>query len=247
MTEPPSAVLEGAISVRAVLDTNSRTVHAIHLADDRNRAKHARLLRDARRCGVPILRATRAELDALATGRTHGGIVATVGPRRCAPLAVLLRRPAPFLAMLDGVEDPYSLGQSIRALYAAGADGLLLPARDLTRAAGIVARASAGASERMPTAVVDDPSAALGTLREHGVRVVCARRRDAAPCDTVDLAGALLLVIGGQHRGIGSGVARHVDRWVRVPYGRGFLASLDTTSATAALSFEIARQRRACG
>jgi 23S rRNA (guanosine2251-2'-O)-methyltransferase len=91
-------------------------------------------------------------IDARTGGQSHGGVVAEVGPRRFLPLADLLPSTnVPFIVMLDGIEDPFNFGQAIRALYAAGADGLVVRPRNWLSAAGIVARASAGTAELMPT------------------------------------------------------------------------------------------------
>lgn len=146
--------------------------------------------------------------------------------------------------MLDGVEDPYNFGQAIRALYAAGAHGMLVGARDWTNATTVVARASAGASERIPMAPVHDAGEAVRRVRDHGIRVVTADARGGRCMYDVDLTVPLLLVVGGERRGISRPLARAADLRIAVPYGRAFGEALDTTSATAAIAFEVARQRR---
>ncbi len=236
-----TATLEGALSIRAALDSGSREITRIQVAADADSPAMERILQIARRRDIPVHRVARDDLDA--TGTSHGGIVATVGPRRMLELADLTLGERPFVAMLDGVEDPYNFGQAVRSLYAAGADALVVRRRNWMSAAATVARASAGASERMTTAVVDDPAQAVAALRERGLRFACAHRRDATPLARADLTGSLFVVIGGERRGISRTLARDADVRLVIPYGRRFDPALDTTSAAAVIAFEVARQR----
>jgi 23S rRNA (guanosine2251-2'-O)-methyltransferase len=236
-----TATLEGALSIRAALDAGSREITEIRVAADADSPAVERILQIAGRRDIPVHRVARDELAA--AGTSHGGIVATVGPRRLVELTDLSLGERPFVAMLDGVEDPYNFGQAVRSLYAAGADALVVRRRNWMSAAATVARASAGASERMTTAVVDDPAQAVAALRERGLRFACAHRRDATPLANADLTGSLFVVIGGERRGISRTLARDADLRLVIPYGRRFDPALDTTSAAAVIAFEVARQR----
>ncbi|HEX3813885.1 MAG TPA: TrmH family RNA methyltransferase [Mycobacteriales bacterium] len=243
MSEPDEiATLEGALSVRAALDSRSRDIAEIRVAADGGSAAIERILGIAERRRIAIRRVARDELDA--TGTSHGGIVATVGPRRLLELAELSLPQAPFVAMLDGVEDPYNFGQAVRSLYAAGADALVVRRRNWMSAAATVARASAGASERITTVAVDDAAQAVAQLRERGLLFACAHRKDATPIAEATLTGSLFVVIGGERRGISRTLARDADLRLVIPYGRRFDPALDTTSAAAVIAFEVARQRR---
>jgi 23S rRNA (guanosine2251-2'-O)-methyltransferase len=232
-----NATLEGALSVRAALDSGSREIHEIRVSSDSPALE--RIVDIAGRRGIPV----RKVSDVDAAGRTHGGIVASVGPRRLVSLADLRLPERPFVAMLDGVEDPYNFGQAVRSLYAAGAHALVVRRRNWMSAAATVARASAGATERITTAVVEDPAEAVQTLRERGLAFACAHRRDATPVSEADLTGSIFLVIGGERRGISRTLARSADLRLVIRYGRRFDPALDTTSATAVIAFEVARQR----
>lgn len=243
------AVLEGALSIQAALEARHRQIHEIRLSTDATRSRAvAAVVRRARHERIPVRSTHRKEIARLSTGGSHGGIVAIVGPRAYQRLDPLLRVEAPFLAMLDGIEDPYNVGQSIRALYAAGAHGLLLRTGHRPSADPIVARASAGASERMPTVLVPDVHALPTTLHARDIQIVCTTPRSsgraAASCHDTDLSGPLLLVIGGERRGIARSLTAYADVLVTIPYGRRFHAALDATSATGALAFEVVRQRR---
>jgi 23S rRNA (guanosine2251-2'-O)-methyltransferase len=243
---PPRVLLEGAISIIAALEARSRPVHALYVRQgiDRTDRAAARVLRMADDAGVPAHVVPVEQLDVLTSGRSHGGLAAEVGPRGLAPLDALCAGDAPFVAMLDGVEDPFNYGQAIRALYAAGADGLVVRPRSWDTAAGVVARASAGASERILTAQAETLEAAAAFFRARGLTVAVTDRDRAVEIFDADLTGPLFLVIGGERRGVTRSFADSADIRLKIPYGRAFPMSLGTTPAAAAMAFEVLRQRR---
>lgn len=227
-----------------------RDVTEVLLADRLDAADRRLVRLDglARERGIPVRALPRAAIDALAVGRSHGGAVAYAAARRYLTLRQLLAAagPAPLLMMLDGVEDPYNFGQAIRALHAAGVDGLLVRQRAWESAAAIVARASAGASELMPTASVASAANAAVGCRAAGLQVACAdASRSARPVGQVDLTQATLVVIGGERRGVTRSFRRSADVLLRIPYGREGAAPLGTTAAATVIAFEALRQRSA--
>ena len=239
------ALLEGFISVSAALEGGHRAVHGLLLREGKSDGQTRQLERLARAANVPVQRLPDAEIGTQAGGRTHGGVLARVGPYRfAAPETLAVGRLPAFIAMIDGVEDPFNFGASVRALYAAGADGLVLRPRNWLSAAGTVARASAGASELIPTALTETAADAAAFFRARGLLVACATdERDSLSLYDADLARPLFLLIGGEKRGITRSFLDQADLKLRIPYGRAMPHSLGTASATAVIAFEIMRQR----
>ena len=233
--------IAGMIAVESVLQAQSREMQVIYTALDRFDGRISRLRRLAGERGVPIEARSEEELSGLAGSASHGGVVAQVGPRWMQPLDALIVGHAPVVVMLDGVEDPFNFGQAVRSVYAAGIDGLVVRPRNWL-AVGTAVRASAGATEFMPTAEVESPEAAAEALRPRGFRVAVADE-DGQPMDKVDITGPLLLVVGGEKRGVTRSFQRAADLRVRIPYGRPFAHALGTTGAATALAFEVLRQR----
>lgn len=231
----------GYIPVEAVLLANSREMRQIYVTRERLDSRLARLERLAHERRVPVEQSDAHTLTHLTGAPGHGGVAAQVGPRGTVELADLLANPTPALVMLDGVEDPYNFGQAVRSLYAAGLDGLIVRPRNWL-SAGAAVRASAGATEFMPTASVETAEEAAAAARAHGLRVAVADEAGAPMAET-DLTGPLLLVIGGEKRGVTRSFRHAADLRVRVAYGRPFAYSLGTAGAATALAFEILRQR----
>jgi 23S rRNA (guanosine2251-2'-O)-methyltransferase len=251
-TETQPAWLEGEISITAALEAQNRPIQRIVISMDKPRDDVRQLEQLARKAGARIERLPREQIDALANGKTHGGLLAEVGERRFLSLEELLTAPtsaltqsesAPFIIMLDGIEDPFNFGQAVRSFYAAGVTGLVVRPRNWMSAAGVVARASAGASELMPTAVADDPHTAAEFFKQHGLRLVTtARDRRAESIYNVDLTPATFLVIGGEKRGMSREFMDSADLLIKIPYRRKFPHSLGTVASASIISFEMMRQ-----
>ena len=236
-------VLEGAVSVGAALEGGRREVERVLIrADKWERSGKLRAL--ARRVGTRVERATADQIDAVARGRTHGGILAEAGPLRYAEPADLAGGERPFVAMLDGIEDPYNFGYAIRSLYAAGADGLAVRPREWGDSEATVVKASAGASELLPIGRVESAEAAADLFKERGLAVACTAKRDATPIYDADLSGPLFLLVGGERRGITREFLSRADLVLEIPYRRRFSLSLGTVAAVSVLAFEVMRQRR---
>ncbi|MGH2581427.1 MAG: TrmH family RNA methyltransferase [Anaerolineales bacterium] len=241
----PSLILAGAISVLAALEAGRRDIKTIYLQREKSIRNAGALRKLASAAAVPIEEVDGARIDELVGNIHHGGVAVLVGERRYQDLQELISgKKEPFIAMLEGIEDPYNFGQAIRALYAAGAEGLVVPERNWDSALAVVTRASAGASEYIPTARIAEASEAITYFKSHGFRVAAtAKEKNSVSIYAVDLHGPLFLLIGGERRGLTAADLASCDILLSIPYGRDFKAELDVTSATAVLAFEVMRQR----
>lgn len=238
--------LEGAISIEAALRGQSRDIECVYVQQGKWSRSQARLLRHLEQAQVPVEKVTAEFIETQAGGQSHGGILARVGPRRFVSLADLVAETAvPFVVMLDGIEDPFNFGQAVRALYAAGAAGLVVRPRNWLTAAGVVARSSAGASELIPLAVAETAVAAAAFFRERGLVVACTAVSNSQPIYQTDLTVPLFLLIGGEKRGITRSFLEQADLRLQIPYGRPFHRSLGAAASAAVVGFEIMRQRQA--
>ena len=190
-----------------------------------------------------IVSTTSNEIDAMTSGTTHGGIIAVCTPRSFPELNVKNLTIRGFYALIEGVEDPYNFGYSVRSLYAAGVDGIILPPRNWMEIAGTVARSSAGTSE-LANIYISDPLDAVNAFKSLDFEVVCAEIRDSDSLYEHSFSDSVLLVVGGEKRGISRKILDLADTNVRIDYGREFLGSLPSASAISVISFEILRQKR---
>lgn len=244
-------IFEGMTSISAVIKSikdgvSDRKIEKILYDPTRSASKHRELsfLRHASdELHFELLPSDESSINTLSSGTTHGGIIAVCSKRSFSSLNVNYLTNKSFLAILEGIEDPYNFGYSVRSLYAAGADGIILPPRNWMEFSGTVARSAAGTSE-LADITISDSVDAVRLCKEHGFQIVCAGIRDSVPHDEHDFSKPTLLVIGGEKRGISRKILDLADATVRIDYGREFMGSLPSASAISVIAFEIARQRK---
>nr|MBA3605950.1 23S rRNA (guanosine(2251)-2'-O)-methyltransferase RlmB [Acidimicrobiia bacterium] len=241
--------VEGRQAVRELLIAGRRKVHEVwlssELADDDGVADIVALAKANR---VPIALVARTKLDAKARSEAPQGVIADAAALPEADLGELIRsRPGrpPFLVAIDGVTDPGNLGAIVRNCEGAGVHGVLVPRHRAVHVTPTVAKASAGAIEHVPIALVGGLPATLTQLREHGIWVVGLD--DAAERTLFDLgdlaAEGICLVLGAEGAGLSRLVRERCDLVVAIPM-RGRIGSLNVSAAAALATYEVARHRR---
>ena len=164
---------EGALSVKAVMMAGRRPVMKLVVDQKKKDKDTAFILRQAAQREIPVERWPREKIDQQATGRTHGGILALAGDRIYQSVSDCLENPKPFVAVLEGIEDPFNLGYAFRTLYAAGCTGVLMGSRDWQSAQATIVKSSAGASEQLPWCLCEDLGAAVCQCRQARCVLYC--------------------------------------------------------------------------
>ncbi|HJC22511.1 MAG TPA: 23S rRNA (guanosine(2251)-2'-O)-methyltransferase RlmB [Candidatus Eisenbergiella merdavium] len=200
----------------------------------------------ARSKDIPVKYVEKERLDQLSETGRHQGVIAYAAAYEYAQVEDMLKaaqakNEAPFLILLDGIEDPHNLGAIIRTANLAGAHGVIIP-KD--RAAGLtatVARTSAGALNYTPVARVTNLSKTMNELKKQGMWFVCADMGGTVMYD-LNLKGSIGLVIGNEGEGVGRLVKETCDFTASIPM-KGDIDSLNASVAAGVLAYEIVRQR----
>ena len=182
------------------------------------------------------------ELSEAVDTRDHQGVVAWVEPYRYADAHELARVERALIVCLDQVSDPHNLGAVARTAEAAGATGIVVPAHGSVRVTPAVARASAGAIEHLPIAVVTNLARYLAEVKSGELWVVGAAGDSPRSMWQADLSGGLALVFGAEGKGLRPLVRRTCDELVSIPL-EGTVESLNVSVAAAVLLYEAKRQR----
>jgi len=201
----------------------------------------------ATQASVPIEEVDRDRLGRLAGFDGHQGVLLEVGPRRWSDPNEMLAAAArgghaPFLLVLEHLQDPVNLGGLLRTAEAAGVDGVIYPERGSAPLTAAAVKSSAGASEHLRLAPVASLGATLADLHHDGLRLVAADQESATLAWEADLRGPLGVVVGSEGSGLSGATRRRCDVLVRFPMA-GRLASLNAATAGALLLFEVVRQR----
>ena len=246
-----STVFEGMTSIRSVLnggysDNNDRKIEKI-LFDPEKAGRIGKNLGYLKAIsserGFSIEEKKREYLDDITLGNSHGGLVALCTERAIPYLTEADIPEKGFFAMIEGIEDPYNFGYSLRSLYPCGCDGIILSERNWMSAAGVVCRSSAGASELFKMYKLGDDSL-IDAFKNKGYSIVCADERTDKILGECELKKPLLLIVGGEKRGISRSILSKADTLVKIPYEREFNASLSAASATTMFAYEIMRQNK---
>jgi 23S rRNA (guanosine2251-2'-O)-methyltransferase len=182
------------------------------------------------------------DLTEAAGTRDHQGVVAWAEPYRYADAYELAAADGPLLACLDQVSDPRNLGAVCRSAEGAGATGVVVPAHGSALVTPAVARASAGAIEHLPVAVVTNLARYLEEIKSGALWVAGAAGENGTPMWQADLGGGLALVFGAEGKGLRPLVRRTCDLEVSIPQ-LGQVESLNVSVAAALLLYEARRQR----
>lgn len=246
-----SNIFEGMISFRAIINgleagTTDRRIEKV-LFDGSRKKKLAGHLSYVKamsyKYGFEIDECDGEYIDSLALGTTHGGLLVLTGERTIPRLDDAQLEENGFYMLLDGVEDPYNFGYALRSIFASGADGVVLPERNWLGAAGVVCRASAGASEQMKLFVATGEEC-VEKFKSAGYKIVCAAEDGAQSLYDTTLKKPILLAVGGEKRGLSSIIAENADLNIRLEYGREFPQAMSTASASSVLAFEVLRANR---
>ncbi len=182
------------------------------------------------------------DLTERADTRDHQGVVARVEPYRYADAYELAKAEKPLLAVLDQVTDPHNLGAVCRSAEGAGATGVVVPAHGSAVVTAAVARASAGAIEHLPIAVVTNLARYLEEVKGPDLWIYGAARDGGTEMWEADLSGGAALVFGAEGKGLRPLVRRTCDFLVSIPLA-GAVESLNVSVAAALLLYEARRQR----
>ena len=245
-------IFEGMTSVSAIISAlrsgnSRRNIVAVYFDKSKIKKEHGRFLflkKAAEELGFELKVEETEKISSLAEGKTHGGILAEVTEATYNDFVSDIIPPRGFAAIIEGVEDPYSLGYSLRTLYACGCDVVILPRHLPAASDSTLCRASAGASELL-NIYLGDTAEIAELFKAKGYRIACAAIPDSLPSYDADLSLPLLLVVGGEKRGISSKLLALKDINIRIPYGRDFMGSLSTASAVSVLAYEVMRQNKA--
>ena len=197
---------------------------------------------------IPVVEVEGGTLTAIAGFDGHQGIALVVAPRRWAsPDEVLAlaaeRGEPPLVLVLDSLEDPQNVGTLLRSAEATGVHGAVFPTHRQAPLTPAAVKASAGATEHLRLAPVDDLPGALADLHARGLRIVGADGDAPLTAREADLRGPIAIVVGSEGRGLGPAVRRRCDLLVRIPM-HGRIESLNAAVAGSILLYEAAAQRR---
>lgn len=244
--ELPDDVLVGRNAVTEALKSG-RGINKLWIASGDREGSVAEIAALAKERGIVMQYVERAKIESFAGGHRHQGVLAYVAPVPYAELDDILKAAeakgeAPFLVLLDELEDPHNLGALLRTADATGVHGILIPKRRSVSLNATVAKTSAGAVEYVPVARIGNIAQTLKKLKEKGFWVAGADMDGEKAYYEADLTGPLVLVVGSEGRGMSRLTKEACDFIVSMPMV-GRINSLNASVAGSILMYESMRQR----
>jgi len=201
----------------------------------------------AKRRGVPVREIDRARFIEMSSDAHAQGVLAVASTKAYVDIDALIKAAAdkgeaPFLLILDEIEDPHNLGALMRTGECAGIHGAILPRHHSASMNETVAKSSAGASLHLPVAKVTNIASTMDELKERGVWIVGTDMAATRAYDEQDYTGPIAIVVGNEGKGIRKLVKEKCDFLVKIPmYGK--IGSLNASVAGGLVLFEAARNR----
>ena len=225
---------------------SGKTIDKLFVLDGCQDGPVKTITREARKQHTIISYVSKERLDQLSETHHHQGVLAIAAAYDYASVDDILAKArekgeAPFIFLLDGIEDPHNLGAIIRTANLAGAHGVIIPKHRAVGLTATVARTSAGALNFTPVAKVTNLGAAMDELKKEGLWFVCADMKGEVMYRQ-NLTGPIGLVIGNEGEGVSRLVREKCDFTASIPM-KGDIDSLNASVAAGVLAYEIVRQR----
>ena len=243
--EVNECVISGRNAVRELL-SGGRDVDKIYVSTGDREGSIKLLVAQAIEKKIPVVEVDKSKLDSLCGGARHQGIVAMAAEHNYSTIDEILdyaasRSEAPFIVILDGVEDPHNLGAIIRSAECCGAHGVIIPKRRSVGLTPTVVKSSAGATEYMRVAKVTNLSSAIDELKEKGLWIYAADMGGEEYYNQ-DLTGSVAVVLGSEGAGISRLVKEKCDFTISIKL-HGRVNSMNVSCAAAVIFAEVAKQK----
>lgn len=245
MAEEEQLIIEGRNAVREALRAG-KTIDKLYVQDGLKDGPVLAIVSKAKKADAIINYVSKERLDEMSETGRHQGVIAHCAAYEYAEVSDILEKAkekgeAPYLFLLDDIEDPHNLGAIIRSANLMGAHGVIIPKRRAVGLTATVAKASAGAINYTPVAKVANLAQTIEQLKKEGMWFVCADMDGELMYD-LDLTGPIGVVIGNEGSGVSRLVKEKCDFTVRIPMN-GDIDSLNASVAAGVLGYEIVRQR----
>jgi 23S rRNA (guanosine2251-2'-O)-methyltransferase len=239
-------IIEGRNAVIEALKSD-RTVEQILVAKGDIEGSISVVLALAKEKSIVVKEVDRRKLDGLSETGAHQGVIAHVTPYTYFEVEEIInfakqKGEAPFVIVLDEIEDPHNFGSIIRTAEVCGAHGIIIPKRRNVGVTPTVYKSSAGAVEHMKIAKVTNVNTAIEKLKERGIWVYGADMDGTEYSFEANLSGAVALVIGSEGRGISKLTKDKCDKLIKIPM-KGKVNSLNASVASGIMMYEVLKHR----
>lgn len=224
-----------------------RTIETLYIANSKLEGSINAIVSLAKEKRIIIKEVDKRKLDSMCEGAVHQGVIAKVTPFKYSEVSDILalaeeKGEAPFIVILDEVEDPHNLGSIARTAELFGVHGIIIPKRRSASVSATVYKSSVGAIEHVKIAKVTNLNATIEDLKEKGLWVYGADIRAEEYSYQVDFSGPCAIIIGNEGRGISKLTVQKCDKLIKIPMV-GKINSLNASVAGGIMMYEVLKGR----
>lgn len=246
VAETREDLVMGRNAVIELLKTD-RTIESLYVASGSKEGSMKVIMNIAIEKKLVIKEVDRRKLDGMSGGLNHQGVIAQVTPFVYSEVAEIIKyakekNEAPFIVILDEIEDPHNLGSIIRTAELCGVHGIIIPKRRNVGITSTVYKCSVGAIEHMKIAKVTNINAVIDELKEEGLWIYGADIAGTEYSYEVDFGGPCAIIIGSEGRGISQLTLKKCDKLVKIPM-IGKINSLNASVAGGIMMYEVLKGR----
>ena len=238
--------IEGRNSVLELLESG-KDINKIYIAKGEKHGSINKIIAKAKENKVVIVEIEKEKLNNMAQTNSPQGVIAIVPPFDYASVDDILneaksKNEKAFILILDGIEDPHNLGSIIRTAETAGVHGIIIPKRRSAQVNSTVNKTSAGATNFMKIARVNNINETIEYLKEHDIWIYGTDGEAKEMYYDEDMTGNVAIVIGSEGFGISRLVRENCDFLLKIPM-KGKITSLNASVSAGIVMYEVAKQR----
>lgn len=223
------------------------TIEALYVANSKMEGSIKAILGLAKEKGVLIKEVDKRKLDSISNGEAHQGVIAKVTPFKYCEVSDILeyaksKGEAPFIVILDELEDPHNLGSIARSAELFGVHGIIIPKRRSVSVSAAVYKASVGAIEHVNIAKVTNINRTIDDLKNKGVWIYGTDIRAEEYSYETDFGGPCAIIIGNEGKGMSKLTLQKCDKLIKIPIV-GKINSLNASVAGGIIMYEVLKGR----
>ena len=246
MKEEYSDQVEGRNAVLELLESQ-KDINKLFIEAGEKHGSINKIIAKAKERKVIIIEKDKKQMKEMARTENYQGVIAIVPPFEYCEVEDIIeeaksKNEDPFILILDGIEDPHNLGAIIRTAETAGVHGIIIPKRRAASVNSTVNKVSAGATEYMKIARVNNITETIKTLKKNDIWVCGTDMNAKSYYYQENYKMPIAIVIGSEGFGISRLVKENCDFMVKIPM-KGKITSLNASVSAGIIIYEVVKQR----
>ena len=246
MKEEYSDQVEGRNAVLELLESQ-KDINKLFIESGEKHGSINKIIAKAKERKVIIIEKDKKQMKEMARTENYQGVIAIVPPFEYCEVEDIIeeaksKNEDPFILILDGIEDPHNLGAIIRTAETAGVHGIIIPKRRAASVNSTVNKVSAGATEYMKIARVNNITETIKTLKKNDIWVCGTDMNAKSYYYQENYKMPIAIVIGSEGFGMSRLVKENCDFMVKIPM-KGKITSLNASVSAGIIIYEVVKQR----